>query len=244
MSPTAAKTVLKQYQTQVLRWNRQINLISRRDSEAQLRSLVGQCWNCLDVLLESARPDLKHPDGLLYFDLGSGAGLPGVVWHALLAEKGYAPRTCLVEPREKRAWFLQRVSALAGMRPFAVFQGRWGDTGEFGYRQEDETAPGAILISLKALHLTDPEVLDGLAMAWGPAAQPLAAGQPLQIARFYPGGQVLDPALAADLMIPAAGSASVAGALGFEATDARILSPTNSPGVSLVLSSYRLVAPA
>jgi hypothetical protein len=237
--------LLKSYQDQVLRWNRQINLITRKDTAARLPGLLHQCRACLDAARDSGEPALANPGNLVYFDLGSGAGLPGVVWHTMLSEGGHAPRTCLVEPREKRAWFLNRLNSLAGMPPYRVFRGRWGraDAAK-GLWGEPGALLGPVLISLKALHLSDPEVLEGLAAALAGGGDPRAAGSPLLVARFYPWDQTWSQDLASRLEIPDPGAKVRCGNIELEATTARVLSPGAAPGASLVLSSYLVSAPA
>ncbi len=112
----------------------------------------------------------------VYYDIGSGAGFPGVVWHVWLEQRlvhwqesnqertstGSRPhlQTHLVEPRQKRAWFLQRVLQVLDLHRVKVWSGRWGEKGET--RREGPSGGGTLwLISLKALALTDTEVIAG-----------------------------------------------------------------------------------
>jgi hypothetical protein len=177
--PVAA---LESFRTELLRWNRQINLVSRQDTAATVAGLVRQCDEACTVLLarERALTEVLAHGPLLYCDLGSGGGLPGFVWHGRLAQKYDHLTTWLVEPREKRAWFLQRVARLLEPRPFGVLQGQWG-----GVTAACPEPAATALISLKALRLTDPEVLVGLAVLGGPGATP---PRQVVIARFHPEG--------------------------------------------------------
>jgi hypothetical protein len=218
--PRPADVLLKEYRTQVLRWNRQISLVSRRDSAAILDRLLLQCREGLALLLRDWAP----PPGLVYYDLGSGGGLPGVVWHLLLAERGVAPRTCLVEPREKRAWFLDRLRSLPAMPDFRVAAMRWGETGPGDTVAE---AGDEILISLKALKLTDPAVVGGLPA--GPSPRRLV------IARYYPPGEPMTPGLTAELEISEPGTEIAGGGVGWLAEGARVLTGGD---FSLVVSTY------
>jgi len=215
--PSTVDAVLREYRAQVLRWNRQMSLVSRKDPEAAFDRLLVQCREGLALLVREG----LVAGGSAYFDLGSGAGLPGVVWHLLMADRGLEPRTCLVEPREKRAWFLDRLRGLAGMPDFRVAASRWGEA--------DLPAPGAgeILVSLKALKLTDPAVLAGLPGTAAPGR--------VTIARYYPPAEPWTPALAADLGIFPAGSEVAGRGHAWRATGARIF-----PGgdFSLVISTY------
>lgn len=179
------------YRREVLRWNTQINLVSRRDTEGQFDALVDQCDSALAALLAEA-PELGSAR-LLYCDLGSGGGLPGVVWHRRLAEGRPNLAAWLVEPREKRAWFLQRTARFLGEPLFEVACARWNEV-----VGPVETAADACLVSLKALRLTDSEVLAGLETLCGPRESFPAR---VVIARFHPGDETLTPVLADELRI-------------------------------------------
>jgi hypothetical protein len=183
------------YRREVLRWNTQINLVSRRDTQEQLDALIEQCDSALSALAAEA-PELQA-ERMLYCDLGSGGGLPGVVWHRRLAERSPALQAWLVEPREKRAWFLQRTARFLGDPPFEVACARWNEV-----VGPVETAADTCLVSLKALRLTDSEVLAGLETLCG-ARETFPAR--VVVARFHPGGEVLTPVLADELGIVGAG---------------------------------------
>jgi 16S rRNA G527 N7-methylase RsmG len=229
----ALENTLQHYQQQVLRWNSHINLVSRQDSAETLADLVDQCRDAWDGLMEARC--LGTADPLWYFDLGSGGGLPGFVWHAQAEAANLPIRTWLVEPREKRAWFLKRLNNLLGENPVTVLAGRWGEIDDFEL-QSSEITPSVALISLKALHLTDSEVLAGLA--------PVLTNSVLQgqvtvlIARFYPPEQAWTAVLAEDLDIPSAGDTPVFAHLNFEGRGGTILPPESPEGASLVLSEY------
>lgn len=227
------ETVLEQYQQQVLRWNQQINLVSRQDSADTLEDLVCQCREAWDGLMEAENLESTGP--LWYFDLGSGGGLPGFVWHAQAEFAGLSIRTCLVEPREKRAWFLNRLNSLLVENPVSVMAGRWGEIDHFT-PETTETTPSVALVSLKALHLTDSAILEGLS----PVLADSGAVDPVKIliARFYPPEQAWTVVLAEDLGIPAEGEAHTFGDLTFEGRGGSILPPEAPEGASLVISRY------
>nr|MEE4266621.1 RsmG family class I SAM-dependent methyltransferase [Candidatus Krumholzibacteria bacterium] len=192
---------LAAFSQEILRWNRQINLVSRQDTAQVLQGLLDQCAQGLEALWPKGLEEGWVPEdrtALQYFDLGSGGGLPGVIWHHLLTQRGYACSSWMVEPRDKRAWFLDRVAQIPDLGPFGVLQGRWGEV-------EREISPlyntAFTLISLKALHLTDPEVLAGLVQSGGVSGQESAPVR-IVIARYYPAGQVLDPELRNHLDFP------------------------------------------
>lgn len=219
-------TMIEAYRAEVLRWNRQINLVSRQNTTVRLDGLIRQCDRALAAVL-AAHPELGR-GSVLYADLGSGGGLPGFVWHRQLLAATPAVQSWLVEPREKRAWFLQRVARFADPRPYGVLCGRWGEV------VADSVSPAeTVLVSLKALRLTDPEVLNGLAA--------LRAGVDTQsrrvvIVRFHPADEVWTPELASALAV-----APVGAAIGpWWGAGASILVPPapDCPPVGLVLSVY------
>ena len=227
-SSSRADALLREYRREVLRWNNQVSLVSRKDPEKTFDRLMVQCREGLGVLLAADPVGLIGAPDIRYFDLGSGGGLPGVVWHVMMVQRGVAPRTTLVEPREKRAWFLDRLRGLEGMPDYAVLQTRWG-----AERTSPAPGPGAVtLISLKALRLTDREILEGL-------AEP-EAGVRLVIARYYPPGEAFTPDLAKELEISretTSEGVEVAGVgVSWVPTGASIL-----PGMdfSLLISAYK-----
>jgi hypothetical protein len=113
---------------------------------------------------------------------------------------------------------------------------RWGEIDDFG-PLDGKSGPARVVVSLKALHLTDSEVLAGLAPALAGA---LEAKAPVRVvvARFYPPEQVWTAVLAEDLEIPARGRVFTHGGLSFEGKGGVILSPESPAGASLVISEY------
>jgi len=235
---------LDEYRKQVLRWNDQINLVSRKGTGNMLDGLIQQCRDSWDRLIDPRVSDLAGSTRIWYFDLGSGAGLPGIVWHIQMAAADLSVRTLLVEPREKRAWFLERVAHLAGGESPWVAASRWGDAGIDGLDDEfPESHPSHILISLKALHLPDSAVLDGLApfleVTDGTSTSP--GGEiSLLIARFYPPDQIWSEELAGELDILQKGQYRTAAAHQFQSEGGSVLQPATLPGASLVLSRYKI----
>lgn len=102
---------LDRYVTLLLAENQRQNLISKSSEKvvwarhivdsAQLDGLIGEARSCLDV--------------------GSGPGLPGIVL-AALSERP----TLLVEPRRRRAEFLQEIIAALKLRNASVLQAEIG----------------------------------------------------------------------------------------------------------------------
>ncbi len=233
--------ILEGYRKLVLRWNPQINLISRRDPARRLGTLTGQCRAAWNLLMSEDTSGLVGASGLWYCDLGSGSGLPGVVWHSQMVAAGLPVRTLLVEPREKRAWFLGRVAHLADPDSMLVAARRWGDIPEENLAAVAPKAPlSHILISLKALRLPDTGVLAGLVpfLAPGPGRDIT-----LTIARFYPPEQEWTADLAKQLDIPAAGQELQTGPRIFQSQGGRVLTSSTPREASLVMSEYLIPAP-
>ena len=85
------------YRDLLLRWNSRMNLMSSGDVR---RFWSRHCWESVQLLR------FLPADGCSVFDLGSGAGFPGLVL-ALLSENN---RFTLIESRQKKASFLRHVS--------------------------------------------------------------------------------------------------------------------------------------
>jgi len=233
---------LDDYRKQVLRWNDQINLVSSQDTEGRLDGLVQQCRDGWDGLAAQGLPGLTEATRLWFFDLGSGAGLPGIVWHVQMVAAGLSVRTLLVEPREKRAWFLKRMKHLVGPESLQVLANRWGEIGQDDLTEiNPEPPPSHVLISLKALHLPDFEVLEGLVPFLGGKESPgsgCESGVALLVARFYPPDQEWNADLARELDIPSAGESRSVQSLLFKSEGGEVLQLGTPPGASLVLSRY------
>jgi len=223
---------------EIQRWNRQINLVSRQDTANLLEDLFLQClggaealWSYLldRGLVNNEATGVSH-----YFDLGSGAGIPGVIWHRFFAEKEPGVLTGLLEPRAKRAWFLERIAGLQGPQPFSVFNSRWEEASALFPAPKGKPV---IVISLKALHLPDPVVLEGV----GQALPGLENGH-VVIARFYPPGQVLDAALEEHLQINVAEDSIRIGGADWEGEGVATLNwpAPASQEAALVLSRYKI----
>ncbi len=89
------KEKLEEYIKLIQKWNSKINLVSRNST---LDSLALHTLDCLDLLYKFNR----KPKNL--FDVGSGAGFPGMVMAIAGMEN-----MCLIEPDLKKATFLEFV---------------------------------------------------------------------------------------------------------------------------------------
>ncbi|MBU8869744.1 MAG: class I SAM-dependent methyltransferase [Gemmatimonadales bacterium] len=253
--------VIGEFKSQLLRWNPQINLISRQATDQIVDRLIIQGQAGIEAVVRHLRTWGEFQEGntsrsLNYFDLGSGGGIPGIIWHCMLSEWGFSPYTYLVEPREKRAWFLERLVAIQGMEPFRVLCQRWGDDFNDNESPCMETGPtkkavkevcgdigGNILISLKALRLSDKQILAGLSRAGFDIDQEFNwEGRRLLIARYYPPGQGLDPELLDKLGITDPEGVLAVGGLAGRANGSWVdqLYGDTGPCASLVFSEYCL----
>jgi 16S rRNA G527 N7-methylase RsmG len=183
----AARAGLASHGAEVLRWNSQFSLISRIDPELRLLALQQECDAAFQALHANWHLFRTDPATaalpLRYIDLGSGGGFPGLVWHAWLQDVGLPSTpvigTLLIEPRDKRAWFLEHAARIADWQ-VEVQRTTWGRAGQ---RRRPPSAaeapiPAHDLITLKALRLTDREVLAG----WRQSRP--ATGTPVTICRF------------------------------------------------------------
>jgi len=150
-------TALARFRDEVLRWNRSFSLVSRQDPEGQTDRLIRECVQGADALTAELA-DLAPAAEILYADLGTGGGFPGLLWALLLPERLPAAlrlqETHLVEPREKRAWFLERTARTLDLEEVTVHAVRWGQGDPLTRRRAN-----LLILSMKALHLPDPDLL-------------------------------------------------------------------------------------
>ncbi|MBT3316663.1 hypothetical protein HN388_01650 [bacterium] len=151
---------LTAFENEVRRWNKQFSLISRQNSELMLQQLICESLDSYAAFINWSQINslkLEIFKRINYFDLGSGAGFPGIIWQSLFERDfGNKINGYLVEPREKRAWFLERCSRLQGHTELQVINERWK-------KQLLTNTPESInIISIKALLLTDAEIIKEL----------------------------------------------------------------------------------
>ncbi len=241
--PHGAESLLRGFREELLRWNRQINLVSRQETDDRLDGLFKQCVGGEEAVLAWLRNsgwEARAQNGLFYFDLGSGGGLPGLVWHILFGEVFGGVRSFMVEPRQKRAWFLKRQNQISGMPAFEALRGRWGEVCVADPAENTGlNSQQLIVVSLKALHLDDILVLKGLNVAF--SSHPgLLSEKCILLARYYPPKQQFDSDLASKLKIPDSGHLLALGDYIYKGRGGEILSmgPSGSGLASLVVSSY------
>jgi 16S rRNA (guanine527-N7)-methyltransferase len=114
LTPEQAQ-VLSHYLTQLLKWNRAMNLVGRADWPGVFRDLTA---DSLHLALFLTRQHL--PEAPLTLDLGAGAGLPGIPLRVVWPTGDYV----LVELREKRAIFLAQAVGALKLARTKVLHGR------------------------------------------------------------------------------------------------------------------------
>ncbi|MBQ0961661.1 16S rRNA (guanine(527)-N(7))-methyltransferase RsmG [Ideonella sp. 4Y11] len=165
--PEAAPAQLLAYLDLIARWNQVYNLTAVRDPQQMLTQHLLDCLAVVQPLRQQAAA-LDHADDLRLLDVGSGAGLPGVV--LAIANPGWAI-TC-VDTVAKKATFIRQVGAELGLRqlqavhqrvedmstaPFSMITSRaFASLVDFVHLTRERLAPGGCWAAMKA-HLTDEE---------------------------------------------------------------------------------------
>ncbi|SBV92697.1 Ribosomal RNA small subunit methyltransferase G [uncultured delta proteobacterium] len=116
--PDAALAGLGTYLAQLMKWNKVMNLVGTTSWEKTLDTLVIDSFHLAGFL-----PSLGLAPAPVTYDLGAGAGLPGIPLRLLWPDGVYT----LVETREKRALFMRTVLAAVDAGQTGVFQGRAED---------------------------------------------------------------------------------------------------------------------
>ena len=101
--------VLEQYAELVLKWNSTRNLVSRNTNKEQINEHIFDCA-CITPLLDENK----------ILDVGTGAGLPGMVVGILESKK----EVTLLEPNQKKVSFLTHVQAELGLTNLKIEKGR------------------------------------------------------------------------------------------------------------------------
>ena len=113
--------LLERYTLLLLEWNKKINLISRRDEE--------NFWT--SHILHSISPMFKIdiPHGLKILDLGTGGGLPGIVWKIARPDLSLT----LLDSTQKK---INVVKDLIGAITLTGINAVWGRAEELGRQRE------------------------------------------------------------------------------------------------------------
>ena len=105
-------SVLEQYAELILKWNSTRNLVSRNTNKEQITEHIFDCA-CITPLLDENK----------ILDVGTGAGLPGIVVSILESKK----KVTLLEPNQKKVSFLTHVQAELGLTNLKIEKGRVED---------------------------------------------------------------------------------------------------------------------
>jgi len=109
---------LSTYLYQLMKWNKAMNLVGTNSWEKTLDTLVLDSFHLADFLRS-----IDLATNPTTFDLGAGAGLPGIPLRMVWPNGSYT----LVEVREKRALFMKTALASLNLERIFVFQGRAED---------------------------------------------------------------------------------------------------------------------
>jgi 16S rRNA (guanine527-N7)-methyltransferase len=161
---------LKLHLTQLSRWNGSINLAAR--------STLSEAWH-RHVVDSAQLVVLAPPQPRLWADLGSGAGFPGLVVAAILAETSPETTIALVEADRRKSVFLRETARLLDL-PTRILSARIEDVAPLGADVVSaralapmdrlmplvarHVAPGGVALLLKGRNL-DSE-LASVARAW------------------------------------------------------------------------------
>jgi 16S rRNA (guanine527-N7)-methyltransferase len=110
---------LSHYVTELLRWNASSNLVGPCTPEEAVERHVVDSLALLRLLDRPEVGLLERP----WFDVGSGAGVPGLVLAASRPEMALH----IVEPRGRRATFCKQVASALGLGSVQVHQERLED---------------------------------------------------------------------------------------------------------------------
>lgn len=107
---------LNTYTKLIEKWTKVHDLVSQKTFDDIFDHQILDCLAAF-MLLEINKDN--YPE--LYIDIGTGAGLPGMVWHLSMAEE---VKTRLYEPREKRFSFLKEVRKELNLENVELFNFR------------------------------------------------------------------------------------------------------------------------
>lgn len=122
---------LDAYLELLLKWNRRMNLVGKSTKREVQDSLLVDSLFLADFLREGFE-DRPLAETARVFDLGAGAGLPGIPLRVLWQDGSYV----LVEVRQKRCVFMRTALAALRLPRTTVFEGRAENAAETFGRAE------------------------------------------------------------------------------------------------------------
>lgn len=143
--PADIEALLCGYLGHLVETNEQINLVSRRGTQAHVERFTRECLFLARVLREDWAP-LKHTPRLV--DIGSGGGFPGMILKIAIPEVEIQ----MVEATRKKARFLAEVAAGLDLRQTSIVWGRAEDLADVRKLQyKKELRHGCDAVTGKAL---------------------------------------------------------------------------------------------
>jgi 16S rRNA (guanine527-N7)-methyltransferase len=106
--PSLSQDLVRQFVAEILRWNPQLGLVSKKHPVAACKRLLIESAEFGDVVANA----LAHTRTARVADVGSGGGFPGVVWRFLYPDWDLV----LIERREKKAAFLSQLAKRLELR--------------------------------------------------------------------------------------------------------------------------------
>lgn len=150
---------LLEYLSILERWSKKLDLVAPAPTDILFTRHIYDSAIAWRALVESKSTLVDGP----ILDVGSGAGLPGVVWAICSGRE-----TILLEPREKRCGFLSQVSQQLRLENIEVSRGRL----------EDFSREGLAIITSRAVGLSTLLLDFGLtSLKPGGAVVEMAGGQ-------------------------------------------------------------------
>jgi 16S rRNA (guanine527-N7)-methyltransferase len=99
--------LLRTFLEELLAWNPQLSLVSKRETPSVTTHVIHRCIEMWDFAANYAT-ERSHDTPLDIADIGSGAGFPGLIWKLMVPDL----RVTLIERKDRRAFFLERVAGL------------------------------------------------------------------------------------------------------------------------------------
>lgn len=109
------------YCEMIEKWNKSHDLVSQKNSIEIFSHHILDCVAAFLVFITQHKSVYEN-----YIDIGTGAGLPGVVWHLCFSQK---VKTLLFEPRAKRVHFLKEVRRVLSLDNLTVTESRFNIEG-------------------------------------------------------------------------------------------------------------------
>lgn len=115
---------LNSFLTLLYKWNQSHDLVGPGSlKDLIFQHLIDSLAACLVLESLNILPSFSTTEKFTYADIGTGAGLPGIIWHLLYKDKDKI-QTYLLEPRSKRTAFLKEVKRELKLENLSIIEGR------------------------------------------------------------------------------------------------------------------------